>query len=105
MPRVSIAGTTKIFEVAEGDILYNSLFDQGEDLPHGCLSGSCGACRIEVVDGKDNLNPPSVVESDTIKSLQDEIRHSKGEAIVASCEIRLSCRARVLGDISFRPLK
>ena len=103
MPRVSIADSSKTFEVSEGETLYNSLSDQGESLPHGCLSGSCGACRIEVISGKENLHPPSFIELNTIEALKEEFRETN--AIEASCEIRLSCRAKVLGDVVFRPIK
>lgn len=105
MPRVSIADTSKTFEVNEGEILYNSLSDQGEELPHGCLSGSCGACRIEVLSGKENLQTASVIELNTVQSLRDEFRQTKGHQFREDCEIRLSCRAKVQGDIVFRPLK
>jgi ferredoxin len=105
MPRVSIADTSKTFDVNEGETLYNSLVDQGEDLPHGCLSGSCGACRIEIISGKENLLPPSFIELNTIEALREEFRQSKGDAYVNDCEIRLSCRAKVLGEIVFRPIK
>jgi ferredoxin len=105
MPRVSIADTSKTFEVNEGEILYHSLSEQGEDLPHGCLSGSCGACRIEVLSGKENLHPPSVIELNTINSLRDEFRQTIGEQFNENCEIRLSCRAKIQGDVVFRPLK
>ena len=55
MPIVSIKDTTKAFEVKEGEVLYDALCDRGEQLPHGCLAGSCGACRIDVVEGIQNL--------------------------------------------------
>lgn len=105
MPRVSIPDTTKTFEVNEGEILYDALYDRGEELPHGCLSGSCGACRIEVIEGKNNLQPPGIIEKNTIDSLKDEFSQSKGIEFVSEKEIRLSCRAKVTGDISIKPIK
>lgn len=105
MPTVSIKDTTKNFEVKEGEILYDSLFDRGEELPHGCLSGSCGACRIEVVSGKENLQPPGVIEKNTIEALKDEFSKTKGADFVSKTEIRLSCRAKVLGDVCILPIK
>jgi ferredoxin len=105
MPRVSIADTTKTFEVKEGETIYNSLFEQGEDLPHGCLAGSCGACRIEILNGKENIHPASFIELNTINALKEENHQTKGGAFSSASEIRLSCRAKVLGDIQFRPIK
>lgn len=105
MPRVSISDTDKTFEVNEGEILYHSLFDRGLDLPHGCLSGSCGACRVEVMSGKENLMAPGVIERNTIESLRDEFKQVHGEEFIKNKEIRLSCRAKVLGDVCIRPIK
>jgi len=105
MPRVSIDGTDKTFEVREGETLYDSLHDRGHELPHGCLSGSCGACRVEVITGKENLMPAGVIEKNTIDSLKEEFTKVHGEKFVAGKEIRLSCRAKVLGNVIICPIK
>lgn len=105
MPRVSISGTDKTFDVKEGEILYDSLFDRGHELPHGCLSGSCGACRVEILSGKENLLAPGVIEQNTIESLKDEFKNIHGEAFLLNKELRLSCRAKITGDIVIRPIK
>jgi ferredoxin len=105
MPIVSIKDTDKTFEVSEGDILYDSLCDRGEELPHGCLSGSCGACRVEVVSGKENLQAAGVIEQNTIDALKTEFIETKGPDFVKEKEIRLSCRAKVLGDVCILPIK
>lgn len=105
MPRVSISDTDKTFEVNKGEILYDSLYERGHELPHGCLSGSCGACRIDVISGKENLMPAGVIENNTIESLKEEFKKLHGEEFVNSIEIRLSCRAKVLGDVKICPIK
>ena len=105
MPRVSILDTDKIFEVNSGEILYDSLHDRGLELPHGCLSGSCGACRVEIISGKENLLTPGVIEENTIESLKNEFQKIHGEAFLLNKEIRLSCRAKVTGDVTIRPIK
>ena len=105
MPRVSIQDTNKTIDVNEGEILYDSLFDRGVELPHGCLSGSCGACRVEILAGKENLQDPGVIEQNTIDALKDEYQKLHGEEFVAQKEIRLSCRAKIKGDVTIRPLK
>ena len=105
MPRVSIQDTNKTIDVNEGEILYDSLFDRGVELPHGCLSGSCGACRVEILTGKENLQEPGVIEQNTIDALKDEYKNLHGEEFVAQKEIRLSCRAKIKGDVTIRPLK
>ena len=103
MPRVSISGTDKVFEVEENSILYNALADQGLDLPHGCLAGSCGACRIDVKSGSENLAPASAIEQNTLESIVGELAQTQGEE-VSRMHIRLSCRAKVTGDLEFIPL-
>lgn len=105
MPRVSLKGSDKIFTINSGEVLYDALYDQGEQLPHGCLSGSCGACRVEIIEGKENLQAPGVIEKNTIESLKAEFTQTKGKEYVEQTEIRLSCRAKVLGDICIKPIK
>ena|SRR5690606_12573538 len=105
MPRVSISGTDLSFEVKEDEVLYDALYDQGHELPHGCLSGSCGACRVEVLEGSDNLAPAGVIEADTVEALKDEFQQLYGKEFIEGKTIRLACRAKVKGDLSFRPIK
>lgn len=105
MPKVVIDGSNDIYEVPEGSVLYDSLTDQGVTLPHGCLSGSCGACRVDVLSGQENLAPMGYVENDTVESLKKEFTEIKGADFVAGKNIRLSCRAKVLGDVTIKPIK
>ena len=77
-------------------ILYDELDRQGLQLPHGCLAGSCGSCRIHVLKGIENLSPMGVVETDTVGHIQKEY---PGKIV------RLSCRAKVLGDVEIVPLR
>jgi ferredoxin len=105
MPIVSIKETDKSIEIKAGEILYDALFDRGVELPHGCLSGSCGACRVEIIEGKDQLTPPGVIENNTIEALKREFTEKFGPAFVDRKEIRLSCRAKVNGNICFKPIR
>ncbi len=72
--------------------IFDSLENQGLQLPHGCLAGSCGACRIEVLEGAENLKAPSAVELDTINHIKKNLGTDRN--------IRLSCRAKIIGDIT-----
>jgi ferredoxin len=93
------------FAVEEGKVIFDELERQGHVLPHGCLSGSCGSCRIEIIDGAENLAPMGAVESDTVASIKNSYQNSgRGEAVVNK-NIRLSCRAKVLGNIKIAVLK
>ena len=105
MPRVSLTDTNKHFDVNEGAVIYDALSDQGEELAHGCLSGSCGVCRIEVVSGQENLQEAGFIEKDTIAAIVTEYTEKFGSEKTAGKTIRLSCRAKVLGDVSIKPFK
>jgi ferredoxin len=85
------------FEVVEGKILFDELERLGLLLPHGCLAGSCGSCRIEILEGAQNLSEPGVVETDTIHHIKETCGVNK--------ILRLSCRAKVMGDITIGLLK
>ena len=104
MPTVSIEGNERKFEVKEQDILLDALEKQGVDLPHGCLAGSCGACRIEIIEGADNLEPPSDLEQDTVSAIRVNYERKHGADSAKGKTFRLSCRAKVKGDIKFRTL-
>lgn len=87
----------RIFEIKKDQILFDELERLGFLLPHGCLAGSCGSCRIEILEGAENLSIAGAVEADTIEGLK--------KIYSATKHIRLSCRARVLGDIKIAVLK
>jgi ferredoxin len=79
----------KHYIVANAGTIYDELEKQNLVLSHGCLAGSCGACKIEVNAGAKNLSIPGAVELDTLSHFKD------GDKI-----FRLACRAKVLGDVS-----
>ncbi|HXH30002.1 MAG TPA: 2Fe-2S iron-sulfur cluster-binding protein [Bacteriovoracaceae bacterium] len=101
MPTVSIKGTAKSYVIKEGGVMYDSLHDQGEELPHGCLSGSCGACKVEVISGAENLSVPGAIEQNTIDAVKNEL--TEKQKLEITNPIRLSCRARVQGDCTIKP--
>lgn len=95
----------KELQVEEGEVVFDQLDQQGETLPHGCLAGSCGSCRINVIEGQDSLKEPSAVEQDTLKTICETYKEKYGEDFLKDKHIRLSCRARILGDIKITPIK
>jgi ferredoxin len=88
--------SSQLYKVNLNQILYDELERQGLALPHGCLAGSCGSCRIHVDKGIENLSPMGVVENDTVDSIKSSYPGKN---------VRLSCRAKVLGDVEITPLK
>ena len=84
MPRVIFVDEGKAAEFPEGKTLLSSALEMGMRISHVCGGdGACGTCRVEVVDGWDNLSPPTPDE--TYKEI--EAPH------------RLSCQAKLLGDV------
>ena len=95
-PNENSKAKVREYKVNLSQVLYDELERQGLQLPHGCLAGSCGSCRIHVLKGIENLSPMGAVETDTVD-------HIKGEH--PGKTVRLSCRAKVLGDVEITPLK
>ncbi|AYF45813.1 MULTISPECIES: 2Fe-2S iron-sulfur cluster binding domain-containing protein [Halobacteriovorax] len=92
-------GQSTEFTIDENQSIFDALQDQGKTLPHGCLSGSCGSCRIQIIEGKENMKKPGIIEQNTIDAIAGE--HPE----VEEGKIRMACRAKVLGDIKFSSLK
>jgi ferredoxin len=113
MPSVSLAPDLekpeeyKTLEVELSQTLYDECERQDVLLPHGCLAGSCGSCRIVVEEGLENLKPASLIEQNTIDALKEELKERYGSDYLEGKDIRLSCRARVVkeGSVKFRPFK
>ncbi len=96
MPTVSLKqanNESKSFELKNNEVLFEGLERHGFELPHGCLSGSCSACKVEVLEGAENLDQPGEVEADTLASVYKTYKFDESK------KLRLSCRAKVIGDI------
>jgi uncharacterized 2Fe-2S/4Fe-4S cluster protein (DUF4445 family) len=90
MPRVLFLDEGKAGEFAAGKTLLSIAIEMGLPISHVCGGdGACGTCRIEVVEGWDNLTAPTPDE--TYKEL--EAPH------------RLSCQAKLVGDVMVKVAK
>lgn len=116
MPTVSLLGTDKDgnidpeksvdYEIDSRDTIYIELENLDKILPHGCLAGSCGACRISIFDGAENLSPAGPVEQDTIDHIKNNYRKTFGEEYLEGKCIRMSCKVKLLqGKAAIAPLK
>jgi len=97
MPIVSLQDK-KDFNIEEGSILFEALEKQSYELPHGCLSGSCGACKVEILEGEEHLSQASFIEENTINSI-------KNNPLYSQKKIRLSCRVKINGDCTIKEIK
>lgn len=84
MPRVTFADAGKAAEFPAGKTLLSIAAELDVRISHVCGGdGACGTCRIEVVEGWDNLTPPTPDE--TYKELETPYR--------------LSCQCKLIGDV------
>lgn len=91
-------------EIEEGAVLFDALDAQGVTLPHGCLAGSCGSCRLEVIEGQEHLSELSAIEKDTVAHLKLSYAERYGEGFLQGKTVRLSCRTKVFGPIKITRL-
>jgi ferredoxin len=96
---VKLENKEQRFEVNCEEALYDQIENQGLKLPAGCLAGSCGTCRVEVLSGEEFLATPGAIESNTIVAVAAEYNGTK--------KIRLSCRMKISkdGTVTISPLK
>ncbi len=84
MPRVIFADEGKAAELPAQKTLLSCALEMGIQISHVCGGdGACGTCRVEVVEGWDQLTPPTPDE--TYKELEPPYR--------------LSCQSRLIGDV------
>ncbi len=69
-------------DVEDGERIAEACEEMG--VPFACTEGVCGTCVIEVVEGMENLNPPTQEEMDF---LGDD-----------TCKERLACQCRLKGN-------
>lgn len=86
MPIVTILPAGKSAEVAPGTLLLEAGEAAGVEMEAGCFNCSCGTCVCEVVEGLDQLEPPTDEELDVLDQWnKDPERY------------RLTCCVRVTG--------
>ncbi|NBO37749.1 (2Fe-2S)-binding protein [bacterium] len=75
-------------EVPAGTRLPEVVEASGADITFGCKSGTCGTCRVRVVEGIENLSQPTPEERDFLAALS------------ARPNERLGCQFCIQGDVS-----
>lgn len=89
MPRIVFLNEGKRAEVAAGRTVLDVACELRVAISHVCGGeGTCGTCRIQCVVNPENLSP---IEP-------NELAYDMGPAV------RLSCHARVKGDVGVRVL-
>ncbi|MCC7275605.1 MAG: 2Fe-2S iron-sulfur cluster binding domain-containing protein [Alphaproteobacteria bacterium] len=85
MATLRIAGRAAPIALRPDETLLQAALRAGADLPHGCRSGICGACRVAVVRGTVAHDPCSPAAL------------TAGERAAG---MALACRARAQGDVA-----
>jgi 2Fe-2S ferredoxin len=89
MPTVRFVKTYPALEVEAGTLLMEALLKAGLPVASSCHGdGICGKCRVQIIAGAENLT-----KIDTVETL---VR----ERLKVPPEYRISCQARVMGDIT-----
>jgi 2Fe-2S ferredoxin len=89
MPKISFRKNKPAIEVAVGTNLMKALLGAGLPVASSCNGdGVCTKCRIDIVQGKENLSKENELESD-LRDIHDIPRNE-----------RVSCQVEVLGDIT-----
>lgn len=91
MPKLLIDNTKKSFEAEEGQTLMKALLEKQVPVASSCGGeGVCGKCRIQVLEGIENLSSKTELEL----SLQKKYHLKENE--------RISCQSRICGDLKLR---
>lgn len=84
MPKITFTKGQKSIEVKPGENLMQALLDNGYPVASSCYGdGVCGKCRMQIIEGADNLSPANPLE----KTLKDRLQLKKDERI--ACQIEL----------------
>lgn len=84
MPRVTILPVDLSTDVGVGESLLDAGTAAGVEMAVGCCNCSCGACVVQILQGMDQLGPPSSEEIKVLYQLSRDPHH-----------FRLACCTRV----------
>jgi ferredoxin len=86
------SATAPSIEVEKGANLMQSLLSHGKPVASSCYGkGICSKCRVQVVEGSENLSKPNALE----KMLREKLKDTR--QALAENE-RLSCQTRLLDE-------
>ncbi len=89
MPKVTLLPQNLVLDVAENESVFAAARRANVLVPTACNGkGTCGLCRVKVIAGKENLDPPSAVET----------RHLGNTYFIT--KLRLSCQMHPTGDVT-----
>jgi ferredoxin len=87
-PRVTFVFDDLDVDVPSGTRLIEVVDVAGADVTFGCRNGTCGTCRVRIVEGMNHLSKPTPEERDFLAALE------------ARPDERLGCQFSIHGDVS-----
>jgi len=93
MPIVQFVSESLEVEVDPGMKLIDLASEVDCDITFGCRSGSCGTCRIKIVEGQENLSKPSAEESEFLSGFGAQ----KNERLGCQVVINGDCKIQYVG--------
>lgn len=94
MPQIKIDNLNRSIEAKAGKALLDVFLDEGIQIQHACGGFcACTTCQVEVLAGADTGLEPAQ---------EEEINRLEETAGVSSDTRRLSCQARIKGDLTVR---
>ncbi|MFH0944147.1 MAG: 2Fe-2S iron-sulfur cluster-binding protein [Planctomycetota bacterium] len=90
MPKITFAANGQVADVPLGTRVLDYCESNETPLAFGCLSGKCGTCVVEVLEGGESLDPRNEDERETLEM------HDGTEGC------RLACQIKVNGDLTLR---
>lgn len=89
MPKVKFVPLNRVVEIKSGETLFKAARVNGIPLGSSCRGDCvCGWCKVEIVEGMENLSQPEECEKKLMKSGNYETHE------------RVACSTRVFGDVS-----
>ena len=90
MPKVHFKNLDKTVEALEGQSILDAALDNDILLTHDCGGNcTCSTCHVVILEGMEHLSPKD-------ESEQDQLEMAEGLTPTS----RLSCQARIFGDVT-----
>src|SRR5690606_14320480 len=85
--KVIVDGQEFLLDVGPGENLLTAALDRDVAVDYSCLEGLCDSCAVRVLEGLENLSPPTKEEFDML-----------GEDVHRG--MRLACQVKVNGPVT-----
>lgn len=85
--KVIVNGEEHVLDVAAGENMLSAALDRNVSVDYSCLEGLCDSCAVRVLDGLENISPPTQEEFDML-----------GEDVHSG--MRLACQVKVNGPVT-----